>query len=124
MGYRSEITVLFYAQGEDEWPLLKLFFAENFPKDLAECLEEIHHGNKSGFVFRVWDYKWYDSYPEVQAFNEFENMFKNLGKCADVDGAWSYEFARIGEDYNDIEHRNSDNAHYVLNIKRYAEIDF
>lgn len=124
MGYRSEITVLFYAQGADEWPLLKLFFAENFPKDWVENLEEVHHGNKSGFVFRVSDYKWYDSYPEVQAFNEFEEKFKGLDKCADVDGAWSYEFARIGEDYNDIEHRCSDNAHYVLNIKRYAEIDF
>jgi hypothetical protein len=122
MGYRSEITAVFYARGADEWPLIKLFFAENFPKDWVENLEEVHHGNRSGFVFGVSDYKWYDSYPEVQAFNEFEEKFKDLEKCAD--GTWSCEFARIGEDYNDIENTSSDHADYVLSVIRRVEIDF
>lgn len=122
MGYRSEITAVFYARGPDEWPLMKLFFAENFPKDFAENLEEVHHRNMSGFVFRVSDCKWYESYPEVQAFNEFEDNFKDLDKCAD--GTWSYEFARIGEDYSDVEYHSSDHAEFVLKIQRYAEIDF
>lgn len=122
MGYRSEITAVFYARGADEWPLIKLFFAENFPKDWVENLEEVHHRDRSGFVFRVSDYKWYDSYPEVQAFEEFEEKFNRLGKCAA--GTWAYEFARIGEDYTDIENRSSDHADYVLSIVRRAEIDF
>lgn len=122
MGYRSEITAVFYARGADEWPLIKLFFAENFPKDFAENLEEVHHGSRSGFLFRVSDYKWYESYPEVVAFTEFEEKFKDLEKCAD--GTWSCEFARIGEDYNDITYLSSDHADYILEIKRYAEVEF
>jgi hypothetical protein len=122
MGYRSEITAVFYAKGADEWPLLKLFFAENFPKDFAENLEEIHHGDRSGFVFRVSDYKWYDSYPEVQAFNEFEEQFKGMEKC--VEGTWACEFVRIGEDYSDIETTSSNYADYVLSVVRQIEVDF
>lgn len=122
MGYRSEITAVFYARGADEWPLIKLFFAENFPKDWVENLEEVHHRDRSGFVFRVSDYKWYDSYPEVQAFEEFERLFQAMDKCDD--GTWACEFARIGEDYTDITYVSSDHADYVLEIKRYAELEF
>jgi hypothetical protein len=122
MGYRSDITAVFYAKGADEWPLLKLFFAENFPKDLEENLEEVHHGNRSGFMLRVSDTKWYESFPEVREFEEFEEKFKEMEKCAN--GTWACEFARIGEDYTDIENRSSDYADYVLEIKRYAELKF
>lgn len=122
MGYRSEVTAVFYARGADEWPLLKLFVAENFPKDWLESLEEVHNGTTSGFVFRVSDYKWYDSYPEVQEFEEFERKFTRMEKC--VNGTWAFEFVRIGEDYNDIENRNSNHADYVLSVVRRAEIDF
>ena len=124
MGYRSEITAVFYTNERDEWPLLRLFVDENFPKDLANYLEEEceEPRNRWGFVFRVPDYKWYDSYPEVQAFNEFEERFTAMEKC--VDGTWAFEFARIGEDYTDIEDRSSDYADHVLNIARSIEVDF
>jgi hypothetical protein len=124
MGYRSEITAVFYTNEGDEWPLLKLFVSENFPKDFENCLREEceEPRNRWGFVFRVDDYKWYDSYPEVQAFNEFEEKFKTMQKCRE--GAWSCEFARIGEDYNDIENNSSDHADYVLRVERRIEIDF
>ncbi|MCH9839249.1 hypothetical protein K0U83_26545 [bacterium] len=122
MGYRSEVTAVFYAQGVDEWPLLKLFVAENFPKGWVDILEEVHNRDTSGFVFRVSDYKWYDSYPEVQAFREFEERFFALDKC--INGAWAWEFVRIGEDYSDIENRCSNHAGYVLSVVRRAEIDF
>lgn len=124
MGYRSEITAVFYTNKRDEWPLLKLFVTENFPKDLENCLrEECEEPRRRwGFVFRVDDYKWYDSFPEVVEFNEFERKFTRMEKCAD--GTWSCEFARIGEDYNDIEYHSSDQCDYVLRVERRAEIDF
>ena len=124
MGYRSEITAVFYTNKKDEWPLLKLFVDENFPKDLSNCLrvecEETR--GRWGFVFRVDDYKWYESYPEVQAFNEFEERFLGMEKCQE--GTWACEFARIGEDYNDIEDRSSNYADHVLRVERRIEIDF
>lgn len=122
MGYRSEITAVFYAHGADEWPLIKLFVAENFPKGWVDSLEEVHHRDKSGFVFQVSDCKWYDSYPEVKAFEKFEEAFVAMDKCKD--GTWAFEFARIGEDYTDIENRSSDHAGYVLNVSRRIEINF
>jgi hypothetical protein len=124
MGYRSAITAVFYTNEKDEWPLLKLFVEENFPKDLADCLEQECEEpcKRRGFVFRVDDYKWYDSYPEVQAFNEFEERFTSMEKC--VDGTWACEFARIGEETDDIEERNSNHADYILRVVRHIEIEF
>ena len=124
MGYRSEVTAVFYTCEKDEWPLLKLFVDENFPEDLANCLREECEEPRSrwGFVFHMDDCKWYESYPEVQAFNEFEAKFKKISKCAD--GTWACEFARIGEDYNDIDNTSSDHADYVLRVERRIEIDF
>jgi hypothetical protein len=124
MGYRSEITAVFYTNEKDEWPLLKLFVDENFPKDLDDNLhEECEEPRRRwGVVLRLDDYKWYDSYPEVQEFNKFEEKFKAMQKCRD--GTWSCEFARIGEDYNDIENNSSDCADYVLRVERRIEIDF
>jgi hypothetical protein len=124
MGYRSEITAVFYTNIKDEWPLLKLFVEENFPKDLnndlrAECEEP---RRRWGFVFRVDDYKWYEIYPEVQAFEEFEDKFSGMEKC--VDGTWAFEFARIGEETDDIEERSSNHADYILRVARRIEIDF
>jgi hypothetical protein len=124
MGYRSEITAVFYTNEKDEWPLLKLFVDENFPKDFENCLQmECEEPRRRwGFVFRVDDYKWYESYPEVQAFEEFEDRFKGTQKCED--GTWACEFVRIGEEMNDIEDRASFNADYVLRVERRIEIDF
>jgi hypothetical protein len=124
MGYRSEITAVFYTNEKDEWPLLKLFVNENFPKDLDKYLEEECEEpcKRRGFVFRVPHYKWYDSYPEVQAFNEFEDKFTSMEKCQD--GTWACEFVRIGEETNDIEERNSFNADYVIRVVRHIEVDF
>ena len=124
MGYRSEITAVFYTNKKDEWPLMKLFVEENFPKDLADCLRvECWFGRRGrwGFVFRVDDYKWYESYPEVEAFNEFEGRFTNMDKCQD--GTWAFEFARIGEETDDIEERSSNHADYILRVVRHIEIE-
>ena len=124
MGYRSEITAVFYTNKKDEWPLLKLFVDENFPKDLANCLrvECEEKRGRWGFVFRVDDYKWYESYPEVQEFNKFEEKFKAMQKCGD--GTWACEFARIGEETDDIEERSSNHADYFLRVVRQIEIVF
>jgi hypothetical protein len=124
MGYRSEITAVFYTNEKDEWPLLKLFVDENFPKDFENCLQmECEEPRRRwGFVFRVDEYKWYESYPEVQAFEEFEGRFKGTQKCED--GAWAFEFARIGEETDDIEERSSNHADYILRVARRIEIDF
>ena len=41
MGYRSEVRAAFYTTRKEEWPALKLFVEENFPKDLGNDLHLI-----------------------------------------------------------------------------------
>ena len=124
MGYRSEVTAAFYVHkiNEDQWPALKLYVDENFPKELVECLREKKSDYHHGYIFSESDVKWYDSYPEVAAFQRFVSNFLEI---ADGEGVpWAYEFVRIGEDSNDIEETSSDSADYVLSVVRTTEINF
>lgn len=124
MGYRSDVHAVFYTQKREDWPLLKLFVEENFPMDeLGGCLSEFH-GKWHGFHFHSEYVKWYESYSEVQAFDNFVERF--VGQIAlGVDSSrWCYEFARIGEDYSDIEHAVEGHADNLLEIHRVIATEF
>ena len=125
MGYRSEVTAAFYVHKihEHDWPTLKLFVDENFPEELRGGLEERKTDTHHGYIFCEMDVKWYDSYPEVVAFNRFVSNFLEIAD-GENDIGWAYEFVRIGEDVSDIEETASDGASYVLRVTRATEIDF
>jgi hypothetical protein len=123
MGYRSEIKAAFYTKKVDEWPMLRLFIDENFPQDLKGDLEVIGSTVYSGYVFSVENWKWYDSYPQVQAFNAFVGAYMELLGREDAP-PWAYEFIRIGEDTEDIETKNAGNADYLLQVRREIVSDF
>ena len=117
MGYRSNVTAVFYTTKE-KWPTLKLYVDENFPEELAGCLSV---AGGRGYLFQDNSVKWYDSYPEVQAFQRFVSNFLELAD-GDNDWGWAYEFMRIGEDSEDIEETQSDGAEYVLSLVRDVEV--
>ena len=134
MGYRSAVEAVFYTREKEQYPLLKLYVDENFPKfwkdEDIDCLkplikEEVinavttqHHVGCYGYHFIADNVKWYESYSEIQEFNEFAEKFISFGK----DTNWSYEFVRLGEEANDIEEERSDNADCILCVRR--EIEF
>ena len=99
MGYRSEVTIAiaFVTKGE-----LDAFIAPRLlQEDIAPnkgCFER-SEGQDNVLVFHVDEWKWYDTYPEVQAILA---LMHEVPKCG---GA--YRFMRIGEDYTDIEHLDS-----------------
>jgi len=114
MGYRSEVIALIYPDigdcaGEPErgrglYNQLKLLMATTF-KDLLEG-EEMEFGaymswnDAEGVLkFDLKDVKWYDSYPEVQAFMAMLQAFAE-GNDDSIEG-YSTEFIRIGEDSDD-----------------------
>jgi len=128
MGYRSEVKAVFYAPNE-KWATLKLYIDENFPTvgDLIkdEDLKEFETEHSYGYLFEQDDVKWYDSYAEVIAFNEFVSAFLELAEGDNAEAlGWNYEFARLGENYEDIETVYSDDCAYLLDVKREIEVGF
>lgn len=125
MGYRSDITAVFYCK-HDQWPAMKLFIDENFPDNTADLIkdEDLHEFSGKyirGYKFEVRGWKWYDRYPEVIAFNAFADKFKEIAD--DENTKWAYEFVRTGENTDDIEEDQSMYADGVLYVSRSIEMD-
>lgn len=101
MGYRSEIAAVFYTMKVEDLPVVKLWLQENFP--VKEFDDNIRWFDR-GMVLECEYVKWYDSFPDVKAFNETAQAFIDLF-CQGEDGTieCAYEFMRIGEEYEDIE---------------------
>jgi len=120
MGYRSVVEAVFYTREKGQAPLLKLYVDENFPKneELRECLTPIKANNAWGYQFICDDVKWYESYTFVQEFNEFAERFSNFGK----EKNWAYEFVRLGEEADDVEEVRSDNADFILSVRREIQL--
>jgi hypothetical protein len=121
MGYRSDVKAVFYAT-PDKAAAVKLFVDENFPEELAGQLRPIKNKYYAGYMFEDENVKWYDSYPEVIAFNRFVSNFLELAEQGEI--KWAYEFIRIGEDNDDVEETTSDFADYQLRVSRSIDSDF
>jgi len=122
MGYRSQVKAVFYTEDKEKWPVLKLYMEENFPKKWS--LELIESSHYYGYVFSAGDIKWYESYPDVQAFDAFVDAYRNLIDSESSTLSWAYEFIRIGEDTKDIETDSEGNCSYLLTVSRQIETDF
>jgi len=122
MGYRSQVKAVFYTEDKEKWPVLKLYMEENFPKEWS--LERIESSHYYGYVFSAGDIKWYESYPDVQAFDAFVDAYRNLIDSESSTLSWAYEFIRIGEDTKDIETDSEGNCSYLLTVSRQIETDF
>ena len=126
MGYRSEVTILFYAE-EKDFPILKLWVQENLRPVLDEHWEgngmreeEFERGNYKGYAFEFSDVKWYESYPEVDAVEQAWEKFNGIFDKDNTTELYG-EYARIGDDYGDVEYKCSYHTQDLLNIVRHAE---
>ena len=121
MGYRSDVAALFYSKKED-FPMLKLFFKENFPyDDFGQCIEEFE-GDYAGFKFVCEDVKWYESFSDIKKFNEFVEKFNALAE-GQQQLPWHYEFCRIGEELNDIDYQTGDRTEGFLRVSRVIDFE-
>lgn len=105
MGYRSSVTVAIYPDDRDQekYATLKVLMGTTFKDAIAPFDEGCNwYDNKGVLVIEIGDVKWYDSFPDVQAFHQ---MLEDLTKGADggIEG-YNYEMIRLGEDDNDIDH--------------------
>ena len=104
MGYRSDVAL---AISKDLMPRFLTVFAK-CPEAQAlvfkdhETMDQDYDGEKTFFVY--WSgIKWYTSYPEIQAIEEFlaeceADDFEELENSYD-----HYRFVRLGEENDDIE---------------------
>jgi len=120
MGYRSDGKIVFYALKQKDHAAIKLWVDENFPKD-DFAYEERRSDGRTLMVFSFDGWKWYESYPEIQAANEAMEAFCVLFDSDDVKVQGAMEFIRLGEEVEDIEMRQSNHADYLLRVNRSVE---
>jgi hypothetical protein len=122
MGYRSDIAAVFYAADVKDFAAIKLWLDENFPKSLRDYAGVVQWFNK-GMSFESSGIKWYDSYPDVIAFDKAAEEFIDLFCTGREDvPIGAYEFVRIGEDYEDMDVVREGEHEYVLEINRSVSI--
>ena len=126
MGYRSEVCAVFYCPTE-QYPAMKFFMEENEPKDNelfdktdTDQYEVYEFGDRVVVKYLFVDVKWYEDYEGVREFMEFMSKFENLTKTT----SWNYEYIRIGEEYDDIDTRESDDNDHLINVRREIEFSF
>ncbi len=120
MGYRSDVSVVFYTRNPDKLPLaaLKLWFDENYPRKKAA--EEWDATIRTGddYVLVTYDHvKWYPDYDHVQAVRSVLDSFTECFEADDGADA-AYELIEVGEETNDISETRSDYCDYRLNVRR------
>ena len=128
MGYRSDLTLVFYARGNSndagENALLKLWFDENYPVQVAkdEWCAAIRQKDNA-IIVDYEDVKWYPSYDHVIAVGDALRKFDDTFKCDEENARYAWETLRIGEEDNDIEADRSDWNDHLLYASRRICID-
>ncbi len=125
MGYRSDVTAVFYVSKAEHLPVLKLWLSENFPMD---TFHEYIRWFGRGMIVEEQGTKWYSDYDEVKAFDSAVEKYCGLIDMGAEDGddppEFSYEFVRVGENYDDIEtDYRGDHCEYLLGVDRSVTID-
>jgi hypothetical protein len=69
-------------------------------------------------IFHVEDFKWYETYPEVQCVEKLKELALETNE-------FSYSFARVGEETDDNEYlaEGEDPPYEALGIARYVCVD-
>ena len=128
MGYRSDVTIIFYARGNSNDAgrnaLLKLWFDENYPVMVAKDEWGATIRQKDDAIIVDYeDVKWYHHHEHPKAVADALHKFSETFKCEDDDGPFAWEMARIGEEDADIETDRSDYNDGLLYVSRSIRVD-
>jgi hypothetical protein len=128
MGYRSDVTIIFYARGTSKDAgrdtLLKLWFEENYP--VAEAKGEWCAAIRHKFDAIIIEYeqvKWYEGYDHVQAVIAALRKFDDTFDGFSPEALFSWELIRIGEDDTDIEVDRGEYSDHLLYVSRSIRVD-
>jgi hypothetical protein len=122
MGYRSQVAAAIYpdtnadTDTSEKYGALKLLMSTQYEYVYKEFAGSFTWNDDRRRLEFEGDFKWYESYEDVQAFHQFLSDARELGYCT--------EFARVGEDDDDIHTSyNGDNVQYFVNVQRSVTID-
>lgn len=123
MGYRSDLTLVFYARGNSndagENALLKLWFDENYPvQDAKDAWCATIRYKDNAIIVDYEDVKWYDNYDHMKQVANARANFNETFNCDEENARYAWEMLRIGEEDNDIERDSSSYADYRINVER------
>ena len=128
MGYRSDVSIIFYARGSSNDAgrnaLLKLWFDENYPVAEAkgEWCATIRH-KEDAIIVDYEDVKWYGGYDHRKVVADTLDKFTDTFNCEEDSTEFAWEMARIGEDDSDIEIDRSDYSDHLLYVSRSIRVD-
>ena len=121
MGYRSDVTLIFYSLNLDELPFaaIKLWFDENYPKQdaLDEWDAKIETDDHRWIMVSYEQVKWYDDYDHVKAVQRAINSFAETFETFEKQNA-AWERLEVGEEMNDNTHDFSEWADFKLYLER------
>lgn len=86
-------------------------------KYMHEALEEMvlwESGAEAYFALEFGGWKWYESSPDIQAFEAIWSTFREMCESSEVDHKLNGAFVRVGEDDDDVERRYFGNDPYDL----------
>ena len=96
MGYRSQVGLIFT---HDLLPYFMMKVSASHRKDLEQWADTWELPEKDGDVAKIYFnwVKWYDNFPEVEAFEQALQFFCELERWDD------FAFVRLGEELDDAE---------------------
>lgn len=120
MGYRSDVSVVFYTRNTEEVPFsaIKFWFDENYPR--KEATEEWDAEVQTGHDYVLVTYravKWYEGFKHPAAVRACLYAFEKCFDTADKDEA-AWEMVAIGEELNDVVEKRSNYCDYRLGVRR------
>jgi hypothetical protein len=124
MGYRSDVTIVFYPERlrcKQLWPLVKLWVQENWPDDVLSAID--YREDQTIAVVTYESVKWYDDYDYVKGIHAALEKFTDSFESDEQQYRASYEFARTGEELNDIETYGTTFNDYRLGVIRETVVE-
>ena len=120
MGYRSDVSVVFYTCHRETvaYPTLKFWFDENYPHREAkdEWCADITYGDDYVLV-TYEDVKWYQDFGHVRKVNECLDKFIATFD-EEEQGFVAWECIEVGEELDDIKRSASPFADWRLDVSR------
>lgn len=131
MGYRSSVVCLMYGNNDiGDNTIVKEFVRSRVESYLGEKGDGYDHVRDAfdysgwGVKFECEDWKWYDSYPDIQFLEQLFDEFEELVIGEDASNtSYALEYVRVGESLEDIEQRFRGAIESRLDVDRVVYVD-
>ena len=128
MGYRSDVSIVFYVRGMDTDPTagaaLKFWFDETYPvKEATDEWCAIIRHKDGAIIVDYEDVKWYNGYEHPKQVDAALRKFTDTFNCEEDTTEFAWEVIRIGEDDTDIEVDRSEYSDALLYVSRAIRVD-